>query len=51
MVNIAKVTSFCFFETGPFLRFVLRLSADSIFALHKTNRTGKTNIQKGGVNR
>ena len=28
---------------------MLRLSADSIFALHKTNGTGKTNIQKEGV--
>ena len=30
---------------------VLRQSADSIFALQNTNKTGKTNIQKGGVNR
>ena len=50
--NVAKVTSFYFFlKLGRSCVLILRLSADSIFALHKTNRTEKTNIQEGAVNR
>ena len=40
-----------FFLTGPFSVLILRLYADYIFALHETNGTGNTNIQKVGVNR
>ena len=38
-------------KLGRFCVVIFPLSADSIFALHKTDRTGKTNVQKGGVNR
>ena len=53
MINIAKVTSFLFgLKLGRSCIPILHLVVDSIFALLcKTNRTGKTNIQKGGMNR
>ena len=52
MMIIAKVLkSLILLKLGRSCVLILRLSADSIFALYKTNRTGKTNIQKGGVNR
>ena len=40
-----------FLKLGYSCGFILRLSSDYIFALHKTDRSGKTNIQKGGMNR
>ena len=40
-----------FLTLGCSCGVILRLSKDSIFALHKTNRTGKTNSQKGDVKR
>ena len=50
MINSAPKLQACnFLKTGPFLRSKLHLSADSIFALYKPNRTRKTNIQKGGL--
>ena len=52
MINIAKVTSFKFvLKLGRSCDLILCLSTDSIFALHKTNRTRKVNIQKGWVKR
>ena len=51
MINIAEVTSFLFvLKLGRSCIPTLHLAVDSIFAL-VTNRTGKTNIQKGGMNR
>ena len=47
MTNMAKVTSL---KLGHSCVLILRLSADPIDALHRTNRTGKTNIQNGGMN-
>ena len=39
-------------KTGPFLcSNILSVCRHSFFALHKTSRTRKYNIQKGGVNR
>ena len=53
MINISKVRSFLFvLKLGCSCIPILHLAVDSIFALVcKTNRTGKTNIQKGGMNR
>ena len=52
MIKIAKVTSFLIFlKTGLFLHSNIASACRFYFALHKTNRTGKTPIQQGGVNR
>ena len=38
-------------KTGPFFCSNIVCLQILFFALHKTSRIGKTNIQKGGVNR
>ena len=52
MINIAKVTSFLVvLKLGRSCIPILHLAVDSIFALVCKTKAGKTNIQKGAMNR